>query len=158
LDQRAKGDIALSLRDYAEAHQQFKRCLTETRAGYRFGNVSYALSGLGRAAVGLGDYELAHSHFVEALHTARDEGERGLMLVALSGIVGWLAATGENERAIELAAFVLGHQASWYETKNQATKVMEDAYARLPTEVAASSRRKGQTMELGELVFEFLGV
>jgi predicted ATPase len=158
LDHRAKGDIALSLGDYTEAHQQFKRCLADTRARYRFGNVSYALNGLGRAAVGLGDFKLAHRHFIEALHTARDAGDRGVMIVALSGIAGWLAATGENERAVELATFVSGHQASWYETKNQAAGVLEDASARLPTEAAASAQRKGQTMELEELVFDFLGV
>jgi hypothetical protein len=77
------------------------------------------------------------------------------MLIALSGIASWLAATGENERAVELAAFVSGHQASWYETKNQATRVMDDASARLPAEVAKSAREKSQSRELGEFIAEF---
>jgi hypothetical protein len=80
------------------------------------------------------------------------------MLIALTGIAGWLSANGEYERAVELAAFVSGHQASWYETKNQATRVMEDASARLPAEVAESAQNKGQSRELGELVAEFLSV
>ena len=81
---------------------------------------------------------------------------RVLTLLALTGLAEWLAATGGNERAVELAAFVLGHQASWYETKNQATKVMEDASARLPAEVAKSAQEKSQSRELGEFIAEFL--
>ena len=151
-----EGDIALALGEYAEARDYYQKHLARARTAYRFGNVSYALSGLGRAAVGLGDYELAHSHFLEALLTAKDEGDRGVMLIALTGIAGWLGATGENERAVELAAFVSEHHASWYETKNQATRVMEDASARLPAEVAKSAQEKSQSRELGELIAEFL--
>jgi tetratricopeptide (TPR) repeat protein len=156
LDYRAKGDIALALGEDAEARDYYKEYLSRAREHYRFGNVSYALSGLGRAAVGLGDYEMAHRHFIDALHTARDEGERGLMLIALAGMAGWLAATGENKWAVELAAFVSEHHASWYETKNQATRVMEDASARLPAEVAELAQEKGKSRELGELIAEFL--
>ena len=79
-----------------------------------------------------------------------------LTLVALTGIAGWLAATEENEWAVELAAFVSSHQASWYETKNQATKMLEDASARLPAEDAELAKEKSQSRELGELIAEFL--
>jgi tetratricopeptide (TPR) repeat protein len=155
---RGKGDIALALGEYAEARDHYQEYLGGARKDYHFENISYALSGLGRVAIGLGDYELAHRHFLEALHTAKDAGERGVMLIALAGMAGWLAATGENERAVELAAFVSEHHASWYETKNQATRVMEDVSARLPAEVAELAQEKGQSRELEELIAEFLVV
>jgi tetratricopeptide (TPR) repeat protein len=156
LDHRAKGDIALALGEYGEARQQYKEYLVGARDWYRFRNVSYALSGLGRVLTELGDYEEARQRLLEALKMAKDVGDRGLMLMALTGIAGLLAATGEKEQAVELTTLVLEHHAIRKETKKQATRVMEDASARLPAEVAESSQGKGQTMELGEVVSEFL--
>ena len=156
LDHRGKGDIALALGEYAEARQQFQECRAVAQKYYRFENVSYALSGMGRAAVGVGDYEEARQHFYEALQIAKDVGERGKIMIAVRGFAGLLSATGENERAVELAAFVLHHHASWHETKGQAARVMEEAFARLPTEVAKSAQIKGQSLELEKLVTEIL--
>lgn len=61
-----------------------------------------------------------------------DVGDRGLIMIALTGIADLLAATAENKRAIELAAFVLGHHASWQETKEQAATVLASASSKLP--------------------------
>ena len=68
-------------------------------------------------------------------------------MIALVGMADLLAATGENERAIELVAFILDHRASWQETKEQAATVLASASSKLPPEAARAAQAKGRAGE-----------
>jgi hypothetical protein len=68
--------------------------------------MSYALTGLGRAAIGLG---AARAHFLEASQRARKADEGGIALLALGGTAEFFADRGAAKQAYELATFVANH-------------------------------------------------
>ncbi len=150
--QRGLGDIALAQGDYAEAQRRFEQSLELAQQGYHTWSVAYALSGLGRADIGLGDLEVAERHFHEALQKAVQTGARGLIMVAISGLAEMYAAQGDDQGAVELAAFVVAQPAAWQEFRLRAEKVLQHCISRLPAGMAANALAKWDPGDLESLI------
>lgn len=146
--ERGLGDLALSQGNYAEARERFQASLNIAILERHLWARSYALNGLGRAALGQGQQPAALQYMQKSLKIAQQIGNPGLAMISLSSLAGLYAAAGEPARAVQLAAFVLEHYASWRETKRLAAAILIDTAASLPAEVAANAQASGQAMDL----------
>jgi predicted ATPase/DNA-binding SARP family transcriptional activator len=153
---RGLGDIEQVKGHYRNAEELFTLYLQAAQAEQYNWSVAYAYSGLGRAAVGLADLNGARRNFTESLQAAVYEGTRDLWFVPLAGFAALLAAQGQFEQALELAAFVANHPVSWRETKGQATAVLELARRELAPDVAEQAHKRGEGQELEKVVSGFV--
>ncbi len=150
--QRGLGDIALAQGDYRDAHRCFSLSLELAQQTYHTWSVAYALSGLGRAEVGSGDWEAAQGHFREAVQKAAQTGSRGLIMAALAGLVELYATQGEEERAVELATFVIEQPATWQEFRQRVEGMLQKCMARLPAAAVGVAQAKARKMDLETLL------
>jgi tetratricopeptide (TPR) repeat protein len=145
---RGLGDIALVRSDFDDAASQFGESLKQARAADHAWGMSYAFTGLGRAAIGLGDHQAARGHLLEALLHAKRADEHGIALVALGGVAEFLAARDEAERAYEMGTFVVNHHVSWRETKERATAIQELVKASLASDLAAVAQERSRNLNI----------
>jgi predicted ATPase/DNA-binding CsgD family transcriptional regulator/Tfp pilus assembly protein PilF len=80
---------------------------------------------LGRIALALNRVIEARSHFNTALHESVSIDAPPLILESIIGIAELTAYEGDPGGAFELAMLVLNHRASWAESKQRATRLLE---------------------------------
>lgn len=98
----------------------------------------------------------ARAHWTVALRQAREVGAVPLVLDALVGIALVLAECGEPERAHELAALALGHEAAWKETRASARTILETTRHTLSPEAAAEAARRARATSWEQAVAQIL--
>lgn len=148
---RGLGDIAQDLSQYEEAGARFEESLRLARQNSHMWATAYALAGLGRTTLGQDRDHMAQLFFLEGLELALEHGYRELVLVALAGLASHSLATGQTDRALQLAAFVLGQSLSWNETKQQARSVIEGVQGEFDGARIEVPEAKAQTMTLEEI-------
>ena len=148
---RGLGDIALDMSHYEEAEARFEDSLQLARQSSHIWAVAYALVGLGRATLGQDRDHMAQSVFLEGLELALENGYRELVLVALAGLASHSLATGQTDRALQLAVFVLGQPLVWNETKHQARSVIEAVQGEFDGSRIEVPEARAQTMTLEEI-------
>ncbi|MBK9713118.1 MAG: alpha/beta fold hydrolase [Kouleothrix sp.] len=155
--QRGLADLAHAAGDFAEARRRFADSAAQIREGAHDWAAAYALAGLARVALAQGEAAPAQPALAEALAKARKNVDAGIALVVLSGIAGLRAALGQHEQAVELAALVAEHPATWHETKAQAAAVLASAAATLTAERRAQAEARGRARDFWQTIDELTG-
>jgi predicted ATPase/Tfp pilus assembly protein PilF len=146
------GHVLEAVGEYAEAERLCQESLTVFREiGDRW-SIANTLNNLGAVACTLGECARSRQYFREALTTALGLGAIPLVLEALGGMAGILALEGEQERAVELAAFARQHPASDRETCRKAERILAEAAGQLSPEAFLAARTRGEGQELEAVV------
>lgn len=153
---RGLGDIARSLAHYQESEKQFQKSLAYAQSMNHEWGVSYALTGLARAAILLQQYDDARSHLAEALQVVMALDEPGTLLAVVSAAATLHAALGHSEYAVELGALVTNHFATWREVKTEAAALLAELAAPLPSERFAALENSGRQRDLWQTAAELL--
>lgn len=152
---RGLGDIALGLRHWEEAHQQFQRsieALTQDHRSWSIWNIAYVQAGLGRSLIGLGRFSEARDILQKAIQNAHECNGWDLIFVPLLGCAERYAAQGRYEPALELAAFIVEQRISWNETKHLAHKIIESASREMSSEAVHQTQARGREMSINRAV------
>lgn len=152
---RGLGDIALGLRQWEEACQQFQKsieALAQDHRSWITWNLAYVQAGLGRSLIGLGKFSEARDVLQKAIRNAQEQNGWDLIFVPLMGCARYYAETGKREQAIELATFIVHQKISWNETKRLAQEIIELASSELPSKVTKKAQARGQAMTMDEAV------
>jgi hypothetical protein len=99
---------------------------------------------------------LLSTYFLDALRQARHMGNPSLTTIPLAGMVRWHAATGADEKAIELGTFLTRMSATWQETRDQVRQIMIASASRLSTEQLAAAQERGRDKDLDAVLGEVL--
>lgn len=153
---KAMGDLALANGQYDQAVEQFQMSLVSAQREYHSWGQSYALQGLGRAALGLGDHAEAGRFIRQALVLSRREGSKALDFVILDAAAGYFQSLREDALAVELAALISTHPASWQESKDHMAAILTGAAGRLSADQLSAAYERGSQMELEDAIFEIL--
>lgn len=112
--------IAMMQGQNRDAEQLFWRASAIYQEMGDRGGLAAAYDGLGRVACERGEYEAAHQHLHRALQITEEMQFIPLMMATLLSAADLLVMSGQVDRGIELAAFVLHHSGSERETKERA--------------------------------------
>lgn len=99
----------------------------------------------------------ARDEWARALRLAREVGAVPLVLDALVGIAAVLAQTGESERAYELAAIALEHEATWKETLDAAHELLEAIHPGESSDPTVVIPRHARPLSWEQAAAELLG-
>jgi tetratricopeptide (TPR) repeat protein len=153
--QRGLGDIALVQGRWDKARQHFQHALdimAQEHRPVKTWTYAYGSAGLGRALVGIGNFSEGRQALQEAICWARERRSWDLVLVPMVGFAALCAATGELEKAVELAAFVIEHPLSWNETKSRAALELARASQGLSESMLQAAKAHARSMSLDEAV------
>lgn len=153
--ERGFGDMALSLGNWDEARTHFEQSLAHLRSDQRDHNLwaqAYSLSGLGRALIKLDRLEEAEERLRQGMEMAQRWTSLDIKFLPLVGLADLYTRRGEAVKAVELAAFIISHHASWNETKAQAQAVLADAGERLEEVAREAAVKRGEELELAQAV------
>lgn len=67
-----------------------------------------------------------------------------------------ISKEAKPEKALEILALVVHHQATWQVYKDKATRLLAELKVELPPEVVAAAQERGKTRKLEEVVAEIL--
>jgi hypothetical protein len=147
-DQRAQGDLALQAGAYAEARGHYAAYLAYALQDNHLWSIAQARGKLALAHAFLDEWAASRQLMRLALADVQGWAEFDLALLSLLAAPLLLVHDGEPARAVELAAFIAHHPASWNEVKAQARAIGALAARGLPeAEVQAASTR-GASLEL----------
>ncbi|GIV98517.1 MAG: hypothetical protein KatS3mg057_3174 [Herpetosiphonaceae bacterium] len=150
----AVASFMLSDAEVSERYLQEALALFES-TGYRMG-LQLCLFYLGTLACEPGDYATSTEHFDRALKVAVDIQAIPEVLSILIGIADRLVRQGATEEAIQLAAVVLSHPASYQLTKQGAENLLAQLRAELSPEVVAAAYERGSARAFEEVVAALL--
>ncbi|MFL7809825.1 MAG: hypothetical protein AB8I80_14410, partial [Anaerolineae bacterium] len=151
---RDLGSLALITGDYQTAQSY---CLEGLEKAHAWGNpveARYALCGLGDVALAVRELNRADGFFRRGLQGAIEDGGLGGARVVLS-IGKRLAQQADRTRAAELLALALG--TGWGMVGLAGGRELElELQERLPSEVYAEARERGQARDMEETLCELL--
>ena len=75
-------------------------------------------------------------------------------MIALFGLAELSTAQGEDERAVELATFVVAQPATWQEFRQRAEEIFQTSASRLSAAALAAAREKARSRDLETLLLE----
>jgi tetratricopeptide (TPR) repeat protein len=152
---RGLGELFLAEGRLEEANELFNQSLELDRQGYHEWAAVYALCDLGQAEISLGRGEAARLHFQEALEGAVAIANRSLALMALGGLACLSAYQGQQQAAVEVAAFVVGQPAAWREIRLRAEGVLQEAGEKLDAKTKAAAEEKWKELTLESVLARF---
>ena len=140
-----QGDYAEALRFGRQGYELFEGL------GHRWG-MAASLCRIGFATLGLGRSAEARTRFLEALRLAVRMRHVPLILYALSGMACLLAQEGEDEKAVELFAFIEQHPQTPPIYLAIVRRWFEDVETRLSEGALAAARGRGKASDLESVV------
>ncbi len=155
---RTQGRAKLAAGDVAGAEADLEKSLAlsnETSDDYW--NRAYTLCELAHVALTQKDYTTAETRFAEALRLSEHWTNLGITMVILTGYAHLWTHLQKYQTALELAALVLAHKATWAETRPIAEEVLETARQQMSREAVASAQTTGQSLDVTEVVARLLG-
>jgi predicted ATPase/DNA-binding SARP family transcriptional activator len=141
---RGMGDAAYADDQHAEAKALYQESLANCRGRENQDLVPIIHLGLGRAACALGEYAEAKASVWQALNKALEWDSASLAFEALSEVALLYAKAGQPERAVEVLTLVLCHSRAWFQTRERATRFLDELVAELPEETAAAAQALGK--------------
>ena len=129
---RHMGDAARGLGDLPGAEQWYRESLEILAGSWEGWGSEMTLAGLAEVAVAQGDHLAARQHLREALQICRQHRILSHSQRILVSVAGFLAATGQAERAAELLAYVQHHPASTAQAQDQAAAMLAQLALQLP--------------------------
>lgn len=156
------GHVATRRAKYAEARDYYLRALEiDTGINFRFG-VEKSIKYLGEVALATNEIAEAERLFLQSLQIAEEIGLGGDLVNLIHQFARVRLAQGEREVAVELLALVAQHpasrQAGWGEERIQirAQRLLEELESQLPAERFSDAVRRGEALELEEVVASLL--
>ena len=104
--------------------------------------------GAGWAALGMGELAEARAIFLAELASYTKQQQAVLALHSVAGLARLFALSGALDRALELAAMVIGHSAAWHETKAGLIELREELVAELPAAFVERAEARGRELDL----------
>ena len=149
---RLLGDVALSQGDATTAQRCYEECLSQWRSagGGISPSISPAHVGLGKAALALGDATAAKMHLrLASIATPVGAAEKATLILATAEL---LAAEGDDDRAVELLAFLARWTGTSWAASNAAQALLSEQKARLSDMDYASAVARGQGRHVEEII------
>ena len=153
---RLLGDTTLSQGDAATAQRCYEECLDQLRG--TGGGISPSMSpahvGLGRATLALGDTTAAKMHLrLASIATPVGAAEKATLILATAEL---LAAEGDDERAVELLAFLARWTGTSWATSNAAQALLSGQKVRLPDTDYTAAVARGQGRHVEEIIAQLV--
>ena len=150
------GQIARLEGEYKRAKILLQECLDLNREIGDRRATGNALKQLGDAACEMADCQEARRQYREALRLAVDIQATSFALDVLVSIARLFAQERQNERALELLAFVACYAASGQEIKDRANGLLPQLEKSLSPEVVAVCHKRGKTNTFKSVALELL--
>jgi predicted ATPase/DNA-binding SARP family transcriptional activator len=145
---KSLGDLALNQGQLEQAEEHFTHSANFARRDYNYWCLAYATQGLGRVALSQADLPRACKHFRKALARAHQLANIALSTLTLAGMAEYYAASGETERAVELAALLLSHKATWNETRERLSDLVAGCAPLLTGAAFSAAQARGRQLSL----------
>jgi predicted ATPase/DNA-binding SARP family transcriptional activator len=152
---RAEAELAMAEGNWALARERFQAYHDLSRQLRHMWSVAFALDGLGRAAVELGSVDEAANYFRRSIQQAMELGNQDLALRPLLGLARVRLAGGDVEGAVFLADFVFHYPLSWWETRNWAKAILDEALAGTDSDRYLATLAAGREAELADILDRF---
>ncbi len=142
---RGLGVVAQAQGEHIQAVKMFQKSLeTFTELGGSWW-VARVLANKSQSIFELGNVDEAGHIWRDSLRIATENHGTPVALEALAGFASLEAKQGNNEHALELLLIILGHPASFQETKDRASNLQAQLGAKLsPTLIEAIQARNGE--------------
>jgi predicted ATPase/DNA-binding CsgD family transcriptional regulator len=152
-----RGSIAERFGNHIEATQYVEQALKLLEELGQASTIADLHRELGVIAFRMGDYVLAVSRYLRSLRILSDLGGfENYLFSSLRDIAQLWSVQGRQERALELAAFILRHPRSLQVHRDEAEKIRHSLRAELPPRVFAAVQERGNRIELAALVQELI--
>ncbi len=154
---RAQGQLKLAVGDVAGAQADLERSLALSHdTSEDYWNRAYTLCELAHVAMAQENYPAAEKLLTDALRLAERWASLGITLVILIGFAQLRANQRELETAVELAALVLNHKATWAEMRPRAEQIFAATRARMDPPRFTAAQSRGQNLDVREVVARLL--
>ena len=150
--QRGLGDIAIQEGKYSDALDHYKEFLHYVSEVNHLWSVGQAHGKLAFAHAHLGDVSASRLELQKSLSDLQSWPEDQLYVLVLLAEPVCLIHENNHEQAIELAALIVSHRASWNETKQLAQAILEKASDGMPEKVVKAAVKRGEALELEEVI------
>jgi tetratricopeptide (TPR) repeat protein len=154
---RGLGDAAHAAGQDGEARAFYQRSLDSCRDRENQDLVPYIQLGLARATRALGEIAEAKLYLRQVLEKALAWQLSPLALEALSETAPLYAQVGQLEQAVQVLALVRHHPQAWFETRERATRLVDEMAAELPSQRAIAAQERGQNAVLEVICRSALG-
>ncbi len=144
------GCLAYDRGELPQAEQFHQEALNAWQQIEQDVGVAAALGHLGHVLAASGEPRQAEArqYFQQALELATELQVAPIALEVCVGVAQLLAQAGDVERAVELLALAEQHEASTFETKENARQYLAEMVDRLSPETAGAAQTRGQTQDL----------
>jgi predicted ATPase/DNA-binding SARP family transcriptional activator len=155
------GKTATCLGNYEQARQLLDSSLAlHNEVGDRIG-IANTLAKQGVLAARSGEPQKAKGYFLEALKITLESKALSTHMQILSETAAFMAHSDSSaptgvERAVSLAAFVLGHPASDHVTREAVSRLLAELEERMRPEVMAAARERAREIKLEEVAGQLL--
>lgn len=150
--QRGLGDIAIQEGNYSDALKHYKKYLSYATERNHLWSIGQAHGKLAFAHAHLGDVSASRAELQKSLSDLQSWREDQLFVLVLLAEPMCLIQEEKPEQAIELAALIASHRASWNETKQLAQAIMEKASDDLPEKTVKAAVKRGEGLELEKII------
>lgn len=130
---RGLADLALMQGDTATARKESTLYLRLARLGHHGWSVAYAQCQLGQAALLEGKLDEARPQLLDSVRVAHELGNRDLCLKPLTVLAQLALQRGDGNAAATLSTFVAQHPLTWWEVRQVAQRVLDEAGDGKPT-------------------------
>jgi len=112
--------------------------------------VAATLRHLGQVMIASGEHRHAEArdYFRQALELATEHQLAPIALDVCVGVARLLALAGKTEQAVELLTLAKRHEASTFETRNNARQLLPELMDQLQPETARAAQTRGRSVEL----------
>jgi tetratricopeptide (TPR) repeat protein len=149
---RSQGDLSVKDSRFEDALEFYKKYGVYMLQENHLWSIAQLHGKLALAHAYLGNINEARSEIKISLENTRDWAEFDLELIALLAEPICLIKEGKTEQAIEMAAFIKNHPASWNETRWHAQEILDWAAQGLPEEVVHAAIDRGKMLNLEAVV------
>ena len=145
------GIILIQARLYPEAQRAFQESMAICQEVRDLGGVAFSLGHLGEIAAYQEEYESSLQYILEAVKIMYDSKQGIFLYWNLFNLAESFRRTGDNERAAQIAAFILSHKDD-PETHQYVRPRLEAYQADMKPEVYARAVQAGESTDLDTLI------
>lgn len=155
-DQRARGDLALEEKRYADALEHYQKFKVYLRKESHIWSIAQSRARIALAQAYLGNIKAARLGLQNALREIYDLREDDLALQVLLVDAVLLLQEGKLESVVEMASFLLHNPGSWNETKQHARGILESVSHDLDQDIVQVAIERGKGLVLEAILAEWV--
>lgn len=149
---RGIGDIVLEKKDYESARDQFLTSVQLVKSVNHTWMVCYTFSKLARTQLELQDLKSANKSLHAAFQSGLKTFDQGVVLVTIGEYAEFCVKLGRYGKAVVLCSLVNNHVASWHETRQHSSMLLDSLRKQMSAEKYAQYRSKGCDLDLWRCV------